>query len=62
MSADTDGDGLSDAHEDSLGTNREDRDTDDDGASDGDEFAAGRNPLLSEGAVLMSIFYLLLSD
>src|SRR5204862_339878 len=35
--ADTDGDGLSDAQETTLGTNPNDADTDDDGLSDGNE-------------------------
>jgi gliding motility-associated-like protein len=43
--ADCDGDGLTNAVEDSLGTNPWDVDTDGDGISDGDEVTGGSNPL-----------------
>lgn len=41
---DSDGDGLTDAHEKALGTDPHNPDTDGDGVSDGDEVAAGTNP------------------
>ena len=44
-SPDTDGDGLTDDEEATLGTNPEFPDTDGDGANDGDEVAAGSNPM-----------------
>ena len=44
-STDTDGDGLTDAEEATLGTNPELADTDGDGFSDGQEVAAKTNPL-----------------
>ena len=42
---DSDGDGLSDAEENQLGTNPNDADSDNDGVNDGDEVAAGTDPL-----------------
>ncbi len=42
---DSDGDGLTDAEEDALGTDPNDPDSDDDTFSDGDEVAAGTDPL-----------------
>jgi Bacterial TSP3 repeat len=43
--SDSDGDGLSDAEEQSLGTNPNDPDSDDDGLQDGDEVERGTAPL-----------------
>lgn len=48
--ADTDGDGLSDADERARGTDPYNPDTDGDGLPDGWEVAQGLNPLVSEGA------------
>jgi hypothetical protein len=42
---DTDGDGISDLDETTLGTNPNSSDSDGDGLSDGDEFVRGTNPL-----------------
>ena len=42
---DSDGDGLSDAEENSLGTDAQIADSDGDGLSDGDELSAGTDPL-----------------
>lgn len=42
--SDSDGDGLSDAQEDELGTDSTNPDTDGDGSADGHEVAAGTNP------------------
>lgn len=42
---DTDGDGVSDAEEISVGTNPNSNDTDNDGLLDGEEFVRGTNPL-----------------
>ncbi|NDA27092.1 MAG: hypothetical protein EBZ05_09755, partial [Verrucomicrobia bacterium] len=46
VNLDTDGDGLSDAEEATLGTNPSLADTDGDGVSDGAEVRSGTNPLL----------------
>lgn len=43
---DTDGDGLTDAHEQALGTNVNGTDSDNDGVDDGAEVDAGTNPLI----------------
>ncbi len=59
---DTDGDGLSDSQEVSIGTDPNNPDTDGDGINDGDEVDAGRNPLVNEAAVLMIINSILLED
>ena len=48
-SIDTDGDGLSDAEEQQLGTDPENADTDGDGFEDAQEIAAGCDPLALEG-------------
>lgn len=42
---DTDGDGLSDAREEEIGTDPVRRDTDGDGYSDGEEVSTGHDPL-----------------
>ena len=49
VAQDSDGDGLSDVRESTLGTNFMDQDTDDDGLGDGEEYASGKtNPLLAD--------------
>ncbi len=45
LPVDTDGDGLSDDYETSIGTNPNNPDTDGDGLSDGNEVSRGTNPL-----------------
>ena len=45
---DQDGDGLSEAEEDLLGTDPNDRDSDDDGLFDGEEYWIGTDPLLCD--------------
>jgi len=45
LAVDSDGDGLTDADEDVLGTDPLDPDSDDDGLTDGDEVALGTDPL-----------------
>ena len=47
-SLDSDGDGLTDGEEESLGTNPEERDTDGDGYTDGEEVSANTDPTDSE--------------
>jgi len=49
---DSDGDGLTDAQEVTLGTNPFNRDTDGDGISDGMEVALGMNPLVADADTL----------
>lgn len=72
---DDDGDGVSDTDDafrldpaewndndrDGIGDNA-DTDDDNDGVSDSIELAAGRNPLVNEGAIVPSIQILLLSE
>ncbi len=48
--ADSDGDGLSDADEASWGTNANDPDTDDDGVMDGPEVDLGRSPTTAQSS------------
>jgi M6 family metalloprotease-like protein len=53
VSTDTDGDGLTDAQEQALGTDPLDPDTDDDGRSDGVEVTLGTNPLVPDAAPIV---------
>ncbi len=62
LAPDTDGDGLTDSQEISIGTDPNNPDTDGDGMNDGDEVNAGRNPLVNEPAVLMIINSILLEE
>lgn len=58
---DTDGDGLDDDEEISLGTDPNNPDTDGDNMNDGAEVASGRNPLLNEVALMVVVNSLLLN-
>lgn len=59
---DDDNDGLSDADEALLGADPLNPDSDGDGVNDGDEVAAGRNPTVDEGKIIMPILNILLED
>ena len=53
---DSDGDGLNDLHENSLGTNPQEEDSDDDGTTDREEIEQGTDPLISEEAAPLPSF------
>lgn len=59
---DADLDGLTNIDEFQRGTGINTPDSDGDGINDGEEVAGNRNPLLNEGAVILPILELLLSD
>ena len=59
---DADSDGLTNIDEFQRGTGINTPDSDGDGISDGDEVAGNRNPLLNEGAVILPIIDVILSD